>query len=310
MRPDCQITGAWENDAGTRVQLRSGGEIALTHKSFDDLLAPEVCSIVAIGDVYARRGQLAIAALQSGKHVISDKPICTELAELAEIETLATERGLSVGCQLDLIESGSIRQLRALVKEGGLGRVCTITIAAQHSLRLGSRLPWYFEPNAHGGTINDIGVHVFHLLPWLTGSPWKDLISAREWNAKAEGVPHFKDSAQFHGLLENGASCFADVSYLAPDKLGYELPNYWRITVHGTRGMAETSYAASEVLFVSDEDTAPRREAALTDSPRNYLGDFIDEIEGRASGDGLTTERILLASRLALEAQSQAGRQS
>ena len=303
---DCEITGAWESDVQTREQLRLAGEVTITHDSFEALLEPGFCDIIAVGDVYAHRGELIMAALRAGKHVISDKPICTELKQLDEIEKLASERGLSVGCQLDLVEVASIRQLRTIIRSGELGRVCTITIGAQHPLRLDARASWYFEPGSHGGTINDIGIHIFDLVPWLTGSPWKKLLSSREWNAKAESHPHFQDCAQFHALLEDGTACFADVSYLAPDRLGYELPQYWRISVHGTRGVAETSYVNERVFLVTDTDASPRQRCEEPAAAGRHLTDFLSEIAGSPVPRGLTTQRVLTSSRRALEAQQRA----
>lgn len=302
--PECRIVGAWENDSATREQLRTEGKVSLTHDDFDRLLADSGCTIVAIGDVYARRGALAIKALEAGKHVIADKPICTSLEEWTRIAALAEKNNLSVGCQLDFVETGVIRQLRQIVQQGLLGKVCTITITAQHPLRHGVRAAWYFEPGQHGGTINDIGIHVFHFVPWLTGSAWKSLRTARSWNAKATAAPHFQDCAQFLAELENGASCFADVSYLAPDKLGYDAPQYWRVTVHGTRGVAETHYTAKSVTVLTDEDTAPQDFPAPTDQPAGYLQNFLDEIGGTPAPDGLTTSEVLAVSRLALEAEA------
>lgn len=304
--PDCRIVGAWENDSATREQLQAEGKVSLTQENFDSLLAESGCTIVAIGDVYARRGTLAIKALEAGKHVIADKPICTSLAEWERIAALAEKNGLSVGCQLDFVEGGVIRQLRRIVRDGLLGSVCTITITAQHPLRYGVRAAWYFEPGQHGGTINDIGIHVFHFVPWLTGSAWKAVHAARSWNAKATAAPHFQDCAQFLAETESGASCFADVSYLAPDKLGYDAPQYWRITVHGTRGVAETSYTAKSVTVMTDEDTAAREFPALTDQPAGYLQNFLEEINGSPAADGLTTAEVLRVSRLALEAEAAA----
>lgn len=304
----CEIVGAWENDSATRDQLKAAGEVTLTHDSFDQMLAESDCTIVAIGDVYARRGPLAIAALKAGKHILSDKPLCIHQDELEEITRLSRDKKLSVGCQLDLVEVGVMRQLQKVIRAGTLGSVCTITTTAQHPLRYGSRAAWYFEPGQHGGTINDIGIHLFDLAPWLTGSPWKTILAAHEWNAKAAEAPHFKDCAQFLATLENGTSCFADLSYLAPDKAGFDLPQYWRVTVHGTAGMAETCYASPHVTVVTNDAAVPQELPALVDPPAGYLQDFFDEIEGHPSAEGLTTERVLRASAKALEVQAMATR--
>jgi predicted dehydrogenase len=132
---------------------------------------------------------------------------------------------------------------------------------------------------------------------------WKSLLVAREWNAKASTTPHFKDCAQFFAVIENGASCFADLSYLAPDKLGCELPQYWRVTVHETRGVAEAGHNLPHVTVVTDTDAEPRNFPALTDEPPRYLQDFLDEISGSPAAHGLITENVLDVARQTLEAQ-------
>ncbi len=306
--PACEIVGAWEGDPETRARLEGEGEVAFTHEDFADLLQPDFCTAVAIGDVYARRGSLAISALRAGKHVISDKPVCTELGDLDEIAELVRGGRLCLGAQLDLVENRAFLKMRSIIQSGRIGRVCTMNVSAQHPLRMGTRAGWYFEPGQHGGTINDIGVHVFHLAPWLTGLSWDHVVDAREWNAKAVETPHFMDCAQVYGVLEGGATCFADLSYLAPDHLGYELPQYWRVTVHGTRGMCETGYSNDTVFLATDEDEILHYEPALEVPGRSYLDDFFDEIAGTPRQDGLSTESILSVSRLALEAQRQASR--
>lgn len=301
---NCEIVTSYEGDPLTRSTLLEEKDISITHEDFDLMLAESKCSIVAIGDVYAKRGALAISALKKGRHVISDKPIAVHQEELEEITTLSRQNGLSVGCQLDLVENGAMRQARKLILDRNIGDVCTVNISAQHPLRLKSRASWYFEIGQHGGTINDIGIHVFDLVPWLIGSPWKNTIFAREWNSKASAIPHFKDCAQFYGSLESNASCFADLSYLAPDILGYELPQYWRLLVHGTQGMLETNYGSEHVTLVKDVDTQVSSVPVSKESPQTCLDDFLAEIEGRPNGTGLTTNRVLSVSKMALQAQS------
>lgn len=304
--PRCEIVAVSEEDPVTRGELQSSRQIRATHDSLDQILQQSPCTVVAIGDVYAKRGAMAIAALGAGKHVISDKPICTSLEEWKRIAELSKEKGLSVGCQLDLVESGAMRRLKEVIEQKWIGSICTITIAAQHPLRFGSRAAWYFEAGQHGGTINDIGVHIFDLVPWLTGLDWITLLAAREWNAKASGATHFHDCAQIFATLANGASCFADMSYLAPDQLGYELSQYWRVTVHGTAGMAEASYQGPHITVVADSDAAAREIPAVTDPAAGYLQDFLGEIAGTPARAGVTTARVLGATRHALEAREAA----
>ncbi len=305
-RADTEVVACCEEDAGTRAELSASGKITVTHTDFAAMLRDVPCDVIAIGDYYSRRGAMVLAALDAGKHVLSDKPICTTLEEQSEIERLASTRGLLVGAQLDCRGYAAFRKLREVIRGGELGEVCTLRIDGQHPLLPGKRPEWYFEPGKHGGTINDIGIHVFDFVPWLTGFSWRELVSARSWNAKAADFPHFEDCAQFMATLSNGAGVLADLSYLAPDQLGYQLPHYWHLLVHGTRGLAETHLTASEVTLIRDHDSSPQHLAAVQSLVRPYLSDFLNELRGATEPIDLTSSDCLRASRLALEAQSRA----
>lgn len=302
-RDDAQVVACCEEDATARAELAQAGRVEITHTDFAEMLRTVPSDVVAIGDYYSRRGAIAIEALRAGRHVLSDKPLCTTLEKLAEIERLVVQEQLLVGLQLDSRGYGSFIALRGLLRRGDLGDICTIRIDGQHPLRLGTRSPWYFEPGKHGGTINDIGIHAFDFVPWLTGLDWREIAAARSWNAKARDLPHFHDCAQILGVLSNGAGVMADFSYLAPDRLGYDLPQYWRIVVHGTLGFAETHLLATEITVVTDADAAPQIIAAAPPKPRAYLDDFLAELRGHGGGERLCSADCLRATRLALEAE-------
>ncbi|MEA3213448.1 MAG: hypothetical protein QOE70_6505 [Chthoniobacter sp.] len=305
-RPDCQIVACCEEDAATRQALRETDRVDLTHEDYAEMLRDVECDVIAIGDYYGRRGALALAALRAGRHVLSDKPLCTSLSDQAQIEDISSKRCLSVGLQLDCRGAGPFIRLRDIIRSGDLGKVCTIHIGAQHPLLAASRPPWYFEPGKHGGTINDIGIHVFDLVPWLTGIPWEEVVRARSWNAKASAYPDFHDCAQFMAVLQGGAGVFADLSYLAPDKAGYNLPHYWRVLVHGTKGFAETYLRAINVNVVLDHQDIVEQRPVAPPMSRRYFSDFMNEVRGHKEACDLRTADCLLASRLAIQTQSRA----
>jgi len=305
-RPDCEIVASCEEDAATRKTLADDSRAKITHEKYERMLDEIECDVVAVGDYYTARGPQVVEALRRGLHVISDKPLCHTLAEQAQIEDLSSKRNLSVGLQLDLRGAGAFIRLRDVIRSGELGRIHTMSICGQHPLLAGSRPAWYFEPGKHGGTINDIGIHVFDIVPWLTGAGWKEVIAARTWNAKASDFPHFKDAAQFFGVLDTGAGILADVSYLAPDKAGYQLPHYWRFTVHGQNGIAETHYGALHVKLALDEFDNLEQRPVGPPIHRRFFTDFLNEVRGHRESCDLRTADVLRASRLALEAQRRA----
>lgn len=269
--------------------------------SLAQMLAEVPCDIVAIGDYYGKRGSVAIAALKAGKHVIADKPLCTSLEELDEIEKLSKEKHLAVGLMLDLRTAAHFVKAREMVLSGELGKITQIQFGGQHPLLLGSRPHWYFEPGKHGGTINDIAIHAIDYIPWLTGLEIKSYAAARTWKAFDSGCDCFNDAAQFMLVLENGCGVLGDVSYAEPDSHGYKMPQYWRFTVWGTKGVIEFNCIEKPIKAWIQGETEPRIiEPEAYNGPR-YLDWFLRDVAGQDSE--LNTALVLKRTRQALELQ-------
>jgi len=300
------IVGACEEHEPTRVQMVEGGEVEITRSDYAAMLDEVDCDAVAVGDYYARRGAITIAALQRGKHVISDKPLCTTLEELDQIESLARQKKLVVGCQLDLRDSRQFIGLRNVVRQGRIGEVHAIVVGGQHPLMLGSRAAWYFEEGKHGGTINDIGIHAFDGVEWVTGRRVSEIVAARSWNAFAEPFPHFHDAGQFMLRLDNDCGVLGDVSYFSPDAKGYSLEFYWRMTVFGRDGIAETSINAPHILLAANAEGDSEKIPLPASDPGGYFRAFKAEIDGSPIPDALNTDVVLRAGRMALLVQNAA----
>ncbi|MFA9479584.1 Gfo/Idh/MocA family protein [Phycisphaerales bacterium AB-hyl4] len=302
-----ELIACGEDHEPTRTAMAE--QVSITHDNVMQMIDEVDCDIVAIGDYYGRRGALAITALQRGRHVLSDKPLTTSLAELKQIADLAEASGLAVGCQLDMPELPNFVRLRELVQGGSLGRVHQIAFGGQHPLMYGTRPGWYFEPGKHGGTINDIAVHAIHLIPWMTGVEIDRVVAARTWNAFAEAVPHFKDSAQLMLRLSDGAGVVGDVSYAMPRELGYKLAQYWRFSVYGSEGMAETSATADHVTLVRHDDDKPQLLEGLAPKQPSYFESFLSEVRGEKDQAAITTADVLRTSAKALQIQAFADEQ-
>lgn len=304
--PAVEVIGAAETDPATAAREGTSAGVTLTHDRPADLIADKAVEAIAIGDVYADRGRRAIEALSAGKHVIADKPLCTSLAELSQIASLAKEKKRSVGCLLDLRCSRPIGTARRLIREGRIGEVHTVTFTAQHPLNLGRRPAWYFEPGKHGGTLNDIAIHAIDLIPWLTGRKLGRVHAARAWNARLRQFPHFQDAAQCLLTLDNGGGVMGDVSYLAPDAAGFKLPQYWRFTIHGSEGVIEAGTNLGTVLLATSTDATPQ---VVPIDPQGWptpLEQFLDDIAGRPKPEALTTAGVLKATEYALRLQQAA----
>lgn len=298
--PRVEVVAAVEEDPGTAEQLRTAGAVELTHARYDDVTRKVEYDAVAVGDFFGRRGELVINALESGKHVLADKPICTDLAEYERISALAASTRRAIGCLLDLRDHGSYITMRRLIRDGAIGTVHTISISAQHPLMPGKRPAWYFEPGKHGGTINDIGIHAVDLIPWLTGRTVIQATAARAWNARMPQFPHFQDAAQMMLTLDNDGGAMGDLSYLAAEGVGYAADQYWRVTCHGDSGVVEASYNTKSVSLARSSDAVPQAIPSDPGNPTGCLDAFLDEVAQEHREDALTTRDVLDASRRTL----------
>jgi len=303
---EVEVVAAGEEHAETREELKAKGAVEITHADVGRMLDEVECDAVAVGDYFARRGSLVIEALSRGRHAIADKPLCTRLSEVVEIQRLTREKELKVGCMLTMRDSAQMNGVRNLIRQGRIGEIHAIAFGGQHPLLLGSRPGWYFEPGKHGGTITDIGIHAIDAIPWITGLEFRTINAARCWNAFVPEHPDFEDAAQMMLTMDNGCGVLGDVSYFAPDRLGYSMPLYWRTTFWGREGVIEVSTAAREITVIGAEDEEIRREPLPPAAPGGYLRAFLDDIHGQVKADALDTATVLRSMRHVIKVQEAA----
>ena len=301
---EVEIVGCIEqNDAAKEEAIgKLGAEFS--NKSYDAWLASDI-DAVAIGGAYGERGAAIIKALKAGKHVIADKPICTSLDELNEIERLATEKGLKVACMLDLRYQSQTIKAVEILKSGVLGDVKNISFNGQHTMDYGKRPEWYFEEGMHGGTLNDLVIHGVDLVRMLSEKEFEKIDAARVWNSYAYKNPDFKDCALFMARLEGGAGVIADVSYSAPTQ-AFSLPSYWEFRVWCEKGMLYFNRPNAQVTVYKEGAQEPLQYTDLPAVPSDYLSDFVKEIQ---SGADDMTANILASTRIALMLQVEADKE-
>lgn len=295
--PNIDIIGCYEEDYEARVEAENKIGKKFEFDNYEEILNNPKIDIIAIGDYYAKRGQLVINALKHGKHVICDKPICTDISELEEIEKLSKENNLVVTCMLDLRYISQTKAAKEIIESGEIGEIKNVSFTGQHFLNYGSRPSWYFEKGKHGGTINDIAIHGVDLLRYLIGKDFTKIEFAKEWNAFAVKEPSFKDSAQFIAKMDD-ITVNADVSYSAPEY--NKLPTFWRFEFWGSKGLMTFCFNSEEIHIYNDNEKIIK----CGNSDSEFLKDLALEINGKTTI--LNSEDILKSQRQVLEIQLKA----
>lgn len=289
-----------EEDTSAREAAAERLGITFEQKSYPEMLCDKSIDAVAIGGKYGERGKAVIAALKAGKHIISDKPLCTSLCELSEIRKLSEEKNLKIGCMLDLRYMPSAIAAKEIISKGILGQVRNISFDGQHYIDYARRPAWYFEEGMHGGTVNDLAIHGIDLVRQLTGLEFSKTDFVRTRNAYAVHNKAFRDCALFAARLGNGAEVMADTSYSAPAQ-AFSLPTYWQFRMWFEKGMMSFSINDNNVYLYEDGKEEQVIPGILPEN--NWLSDFALEISADTRS---FTEGVLASTETALKIQAQA----
>lgn len=292
------ILAAIEDDPQANIATAKALGISLESGTYEAWLKNPAVDAVAIGDAYGRRGCAVIAALRHGKHVISDKPLCIDLQELTQIRQLTNAENLQIGCLLDLRYTPAALRAKALFASGKLGAVKNISFTGQHCIDYAHRPSWYFEPNMHGGTINDIAIHGIDLITFLTGHRIRTVHCARTWNSFAYLHPDFRDCAAFMAQTDGGAGVLADISYSAPSQV-FSMPTYWNFHFWCEKGLVTFCYTGNDVTVY--QESIPEAQILPGITPKtNVLEDFLQQVRIQ---DHQQTQSVLNATETALTVQ-------
>lgn len=78
---------------------------------------------VVIATPVSSHYELALAALEAGKHVLIEKPMAATSVQCARLIEEATQRGLVLMVDHTFVYTGAVRKIRELVQNGDLGQV-------------------------------------------------------------------------------------------------------------------------------------------------------------------------------------------
>jgi predicted dehydrogenase len=184
------------------VAGRFGGEWGIDWR--DAVKRPDV-DVVVVSTPNAYLRDVAVAALENGKHVLIEKPMGRDLAEAEMLADVArTSRGLlKIG--FNHRYHPALRAAHERFLAGEIGAPIAIRARYGHGGRPGYQDEWRGDPMlAGGGELTDQGVHVLDLIHWFAGAPKEAFayLSTAVWP-----IAPLEDNA--FGLLRFDGGCVA-----------------------------------------------------------------------------------------------------
>ncbi|GAB3603510.1 Gfo/Idh/MocA family protein [Microbacterium aureliae] len=132
----------------------------------------DIVDIVTPGDSHA---EIAIAALEAGKHVLCEKPLANTAGEaqaMADAAARAAADGVRAMVGFTYRRVPAVTLMRDLIAEGRIGRVQQVRAAYQQDWLVDPQLPlgWRLQKeHAGSGALGDIGAHIVDMTQFVTG---------------------------------------------------------------------------------------------------------------------------------------------
>lgn len=128
--------------------------------------------------------------LQSGKHVICEKPITVEPEELSELQTLAKQKGLIYVEAIMYMFNPAREMLRDAIKK--IGRITSVhfdfsQLSSKYPAYVRGELPNIFNPALATGCLMDLGIYCVYPALDLFGLPEKTTACAHFMESGADG---------------------------------------------------------------------------------------------------------------------------
>jgi myo-inositol 2-dehydrogenase / D-chiro-inositol 1-dehydrogenase len=170
----------------------------------------------------------ALAALEAGKHVVVEKPLCMTLDDADRLCAAATRHDRVLGYAENLCFAPLYRRARDLIREGAVGKVHWARQVEKHG---GPYSPWFFtREDAGGGALMDMGCHGIEALRFVFERPTVRAVSGRLATTVHADKTALDDDAVVTLQLASGAVLVSESSWAVKSGMQSTLE------VHGSEG--------------------------------------------------------------------------
>jgi predicted dehydrogenase len=274
------IAGAFSSDAekSRATGILLGLQPDRVYGSYQELIAQEQqrpeaerVQVIAIVTPNHLHFEPAKVALESGFHVILDKPITFNLAEAKELRQVATRSGRKLCLTHTYTGYPMVKEARQLIAAGTLGPIRKVYVEYPQgwlsSFVEGSdnkQAAWRTDPSRSGvaGAMGDIGTHAFNLLEYVSGLQVEKLCA--DINVVVPGRQLDDDGAVLLKLTDGASGVLVATQVAAGEE------NNVRLRAYGDKGGLEWQQADANTLLVRWLD----RPAEIRRAGTGYVSSF------------------------------------
>lgn len=274
------------------------------------LLEDPAVALVVTAGIPFERADIAMEAMLYGKDVMSDKPGCTTLEQLAALRNAVAETGRIWSVNFsERFEVRAVTRASELVHAGAIGRVVQTVGLGPHRLNRQLRPDWFFDLDRYGGILTDIASHQIDQFLHFTGSTDGAVVASTIGNFANPDDLGLQDFGEVLMRSDQGQG-YVRVDWYTADGL----PTWGdgRLTILGTEGTIElrkyvdiAGRPGKDHLFLVDREGT--RHIDCGDAGLPYYADLIRDVRER-SETAMPQAHCFKVMELALTAQAQAAR--
>jgi predicted dehydrogenase len=272
----------------------------------DDVDLVDICTP---GDTHA---EIALAALEAGRHVLCEKPLANTVEEaraMAAAARRARAQGVRSMVGFSYRRVPAVALARRLVEQGRIGEIRHVRAVYAQDWIADPAFPmvWRLQRSAAGsGALGDLGAHIVDMAQYLTGDRLASVSALTETFVRERPLPRgggtgtvdVDDAALFLARFAGGAVATFEATRFATGR-----KNGLRIEVNGSRGsLVFDQERMNELQFLDagdDPDVAGFRRILATEPTHPYVGAWWPPGHGLGYEHGFTHQVVDLVGDVA-----------
>ncbi len=255
-------------------------------------LKPDILVVTAYCGFHA---QIAMACIQRGVHIYTEKPAATSLAQLGLLEqSYYRQNQVKLSAMMLSRYHPGFQAGKAAIEEGKIGKLRLFS--CQKSYQFGSRTGMYENPDFYGGTIPWVGSHAIDWIYWMSGLKFQE-VYALQSRIGNQGVGELETTAVCSFKLEQEVLAVITIDLFRPE--GVKKHGDDKLRIVGTEGTLEIS---KEQALLMDDRGVHVLDGTKEMSP---FIEFVKDIQGLPSS-AVSAKEVFEVTRACLQARESA----
>lgn len=193
VEPYLLIAGSKESAQKTALELEIPCWFQASEEGYAALSDPSI-DTVHVCTPPSSHAKAIRAALQAGKHVLSEKPLALQKDEALSLANAAKEKNLVTACVFNVRYHMAVQRIREILRSGELGKPLLIHGSYLQEFHAPpAPYDWRYDPVLGGDlrAVTEIGTHWFDVVQYVTGQRICSLRAVTEnfWPVRSMMMP-------------------------------------------------------------------------------------------------------------------------